>query len=915
MPSTTGWVMTAGYMQLWGKTAEGAPLWHPACCHMLDVAACAERLFEVRPISTGRLAATLGVGATDLRRWLVAAIAVHDLGKLTRAFQAKVPELWREDLIGPLAPLPPTSTRHDRLLAGWISARAAVPSSAMDPKTWPIFSGVGTTTRKGFASKAGPIASALCGHHGRPVEGEALDDLALEQDVGEACERLAASFLDDWFRLVDPPTMMFTAKQALAASWLINGLTTTADWLGSWQSGDGFRPTTRFGEAFEGDLAGYWHDVARPTAAKVVIEAGLVPARPSRGSSAKALFGIDAPRPMQALAETVHLPEGPVIVVVEDLTGGGKTEGATIIAHRLMARGDAGGVYMALPTMATAGAMFDRLAGTMSAMFEPGGRRPSLSLAHGRAHLDDRFSSIPSEAIAGAGDDAGTWCSEWLRDDRRKSFLSDVGAGTVDQALLGVLPARFGCLRSSGLADRVLVVDEAHAYDGYTGGLLRKLIAFHWSLGGSTVVLSATLPSSQREEIEACAGSPRDTGAAEEPDQAPYPLVTVVGRGGVARHPVGHHVGLERVVEVTREAEPASAIAWLEARHGAGDAVAYVRNSVGDAIEAATELRSRGVPCTLFHARMAMVDRARVERSVLDAYGRGATPTSRRASVLVATQVVEQSLDLDLDGMATDLAPVDLLLQRMGRVWRHMDLRPASARPTAHPEMHLVTNEPGADAARDWVAGLLRATGFVYDDHGLLWRTARALASQGWRYRLPEDVRSMVEEVYASENVPEALRKSSEDAQAYEMAARSQAGAAALVPGNGYGQAVEWEVDSRILTRIGPPRTTVRLAVEDGGRVRPWATDAHAGRAWAMSEVDVPRHALADVVVAGRHAAMVARAREGMSRFDRDVPVAVLERRADDLWQARGVDARGRPVEVSYGREVGLATKRLDAGA
>ena len=437
----------AAYLQMWGKTDDHRRRdrsdvveerrWHPACCHMLDVAACAERLFAVRPIPTRRMAEAVGVDVADMRAWLVAAVALHDVGKLTRAFQAKVPELWRADLIGSLDDRPPTGLRHDRLLSGWVAARREDPLPAFDPMAWPLFAGL--SGRRARTATV-PLVNALAGHHGQPVDGDPLDILSLAQDVGPACEALAGAFVADWFGVVDVPVIAFTGETARRTSWLLNGLTTLADWLGSGDDADAFRPRTPFGSSSEVvDLATYWREEARPRAAHVVRRAGLEPAAPSIISTAKALFGIDDLRPMQAAAESVDLPEGPVVVVVEDLTGSGKTEAAAILAHRLMARGDAGGLYMALPTTATAGAMFDRLSPSMVTMFD-GVRRPSLSLAHGKAHLDPRFATISTDASAGGDDDVGAWCSEWIKDDRRRSFLSDVGVGTVDQALPACCP-------------------------------------------------------------------------------------------------------------------------------------------------------------------------------------------------------------------------------------------------------------------------------------------------------------------------------------------------------------------------------------------------------------------------------------------------------------------------------------------
>lgn len=188
------------------------------------------------------------------------------------------------------------------------------------------------------------------------------------------------------------------------------------------------------------------------------------------------------------------LPAGPMLAIVEDVTGSGKTEAALLLASRLMRSGLASGVFMAMPTMATANAMYGRLEVCYLSLFT---EKASLVLAHGRRDLNPDFLASVSDRNAASrqteseetGDQASAACAAWIADDRRKAFLADVGVGAVDQAFLGVLPSRHQALRLWGLADRVLVVDEAHAYDAYMGRELERLLEFHAALGGSAIVL------------------------------------------------------------------------------------------------------------------------------------------------------------------------------------------------------------------------------------------------------------------------------------------------------------------------------------------------------------------------------------------------------------------------------------------
>ena len=205
-------------------------------------------------------------------------------------------------------------------------------------------------------------------------------------------------------------------------------------------------------------------------------------------------------------------PGGPCLAFLEDLTGSGKTEAALILAQRLIAHGKASGVYWALPTQATANALYQRLSRSYRRLFADGDTIPSLALAHASTDLQkDYQASIFKEGLTEAAghteldygsDDENTasaQCAEWLATDRRRSLLADIGVGTVDQALLAALPVKFQSLRLAALSDRVLVVDEAHSYDAYTTRLLKQLLAFHAALGGSAIVLSATLTSKTKK--------------------------------------------------------------------------------------------------------------------------------------------------------------------------------------------------------------------------------------------------------------------------------------------------------------------------------------------------------------------------------------------------------------------------------
>lgn len=194
------------------------------------------------------------------------------------------------------------------------------------------------------------------------------------------------------------------------------------------------------------------------------------------------------------------------LFLLEDVTGAGKTEAALILAHRLMASGKAQGIYFGLPTMATANAMYERMANTWLTLYQPDSR-PSLVLAHSARRLMDRFNhSIWSDDLTGSEEPDenqpfAQGCAAWFADSNKKALLADVGVGTLDQAMMSVMPFKHNNLRLLGLRNKVLIADEIHAYDAYMSKILECVIEKQAQDGNSTILLSATLSQQQRDRL------------------------------------------------------------------------------------------------------------------------------------------------------------------------------------------------------------------------------------------------------------------------------------------------------------------------------------------------------------------------------------------------------------------------------
>ncbi len=451
---------------------------HPALWHMLDVGAVAARLMARRGLT----------GDPALDQACCALVALHDIGKVSASFAA---------MLGGAAP----KTRHWRLSY----YHMAFPLREMlDDRL-----GLDEASRR-------QLVAAVSGHHGAPPEvltGRASRELKAE--IGAEAEADATVFAQHILDLF--PTARLdglTDEHANSLSFSLAGFTTQCDWIGS--NTDWFEP-----QPATIALPDYWQ-AALDRADRAITAAHLDASRPDP-TAARHILPVATLRPMQHAVGLADLPDGPIMALIEDATGAGKTEASLILAARMMAAGKAGGLFFALPTMATSNAMFDRLLPMAARLFSG---KPSLALTHGRAFGHKRFQSIIGRESASLDEPT---CGEWLADDRRRILLAEIGIGTIDQALMAVLPTKFSTLRLHALSRRVLVVDEAHSYDPYMRAQLERLVWFQALLGGSAIIMTATLLLELRDAL--IAAFRKGLGLAERPiESLAYPALTLVGQ-------------------------------------------------------------------------------------------------------------------------------------------------------------------------------------------------------------------------------------------------------------------------------------------------------------------------------------------------------------------------------------------------
>lgn len=705
---------------IWAKSGEGG---HGLLAHLLDVAATAETLLNMEPeASLSWMAGQLGLAPACSARWIAAAVGLHDFGKAIPGFQAKWPDGMAADQAHGLAfPL------HACGVTDHSCATAAL---------------LGRPLHQLSGAEAGwlrHVIQAISAHHGFHFGMQEVNAARPIREPAEWSKARAAILNAYWQTLAPQGTPDLEALSLPAVNWLA-GLTSAADWIAS--NPEWFP----LGERRD-DLRAYYNH-ARELAAAALHRIGWSRAQALLDGPAEldALLaritqreGMQA-RPLQQAGERLlNDAKGPSLLLVEAPMGEGKTELAFLAHLRLQAANGHRGLYVALPTQATGNALFKRAQTFLKAFAS---NPMDVQLVHGGASMNEDAQHLRTVHLRGINQDKGETlaASAWFS-QRRRPLLSPYGVGTVDQALFSVLNVKHHFVRLWGLGNRVVVLDEVHAYDTYTSGLIVTLLQWLKALGSSVILMSATLPRARRDELLAAWGVTAD----EAPDLVYPRLLLADDRGVCGEHfpartlPPIQLAGLGEDVE-----ELADQVETLLAGGGCG---AVVVNTVDRAQSLYRVLQERlepSIPLLLFHARYPLDERGEREKLVLSQFGLQDERPDK--AVMIATQVAEQSLDLDFDFMLSDLAPVDLLLQRAGRLHRH-DRR----RPEAHTQ------------ARLWVAGLgpvfpdLKATawGFVYDPY-ILGRTW-ALLGREVMLELPADIDRFVQAVYGDEPLPEGL--------------------------------------------------------------------------------------------------------------------------------------------------------------
>lgn len=731
--------VSAAARSVWGKLDRSNASMMPLVTHLEHAAAMAGHLWDFFfPASLKRLImqdlACTESEARSLYRWFA---GTHDVGKVSVFFAQQAESQGMNFVL-------------DRMRdAGLATARLAAQHKVRHEVVSQL--AIRDWLMERFGMARGPANTWSCvagGHHGKnPTAPQvtAADKQPLSVGQGRWHEvrmeilDAVAEATESLPLLADRAHMRLPVRtQALLTSMVV-----VADWLASNQElipyRDDLSPSDRAALAFdELNLPSPWSPSSLDGDAAALLWARFPDLRAAA-----------ARRIQRHLVEAARNIDGPGLLILEAPMGGGKTEAALMAAEVLAARFGQGGVYFGLPTMATANPMFARTLGWLKNTL--GDEDASVALAHGKAGLNDLYAGMVKESWQGHVYDDGDpdqgrpIVNSWLR-GRRRAGLANFVVGTIDQALFAALKSKYVALRHLSVAGKVVIVDEVHAADLYMREYLKRALTWLGTYGSPVILMSATLPPTQREEYVAAYARGRGIAAPRLPDVGDsYPRITVFD-GAARAIPVPDET-VPVTLHIRRIHDGVTTLQEILSESLAGGGCAgVICNTVARAQTAYRSLREVfGADVVLLHSRFLAPDRADREQQVVSQLGRGSKTRPRRL-IVVGTQVLEQSLDVDFDIMVTDLAPVDLVLQRVGRLHRHeRESRPDAV---ASPMVYL-------RGVSDWQAVPPkpdRGSRAVYGSAALL-RSAAVLHGRD-SITLPMDIPALVREAYSPDLTP-----------------------------------------------------------------------------------------------------------------------------------------------------------------
>lgn len=663
--------MKLNQSSLWAKLDRSSGSWHSLIAHSSDVAAVMRVLLD-KTIFNQRLAFTIGQETlTDVQKTRFSSYAfIHDFGKANSGFRARI--------------------NPDAKLIGHVEQGYWLFNKMQGDVTMRAYDALRLEKMENWLkSDASEIFDAICAHHGRPVDLLRAENCRVYWNKNEhfnpidGLEELGFWF-ENWFNdafaegdeILETPQFIH----------LFAGALMLADWIGSDTS---FFPMSNGDD----DVSRFSDSINRSERALRLMGLDVEQKRQHLikfNPSFQNLFNVERPRQIQ---EIITQPKSRCLIL-ESETGSGKTEAALWYFVELFKAGKVDGMYFALPTRVAATQIFKRIERLVGAMF-PDDLRPSVILAvPGQSRKVDsdvdncQFSINPQNDVWDTGELASGKYIDWAAEHPKRYLSAQIAVGTIDQAIMSSIKIKHAHLRGSCLSKNLLIIDEAHASDYYQTRLLKNLLHGHAAVGGYSLLLSATLGSQARTGFLSSIrenNSITDSQSLEDAEIYPYPSLSWSDEAGKFHVMPVKSDNTEKSVEITclefiRSPQKVAAIAMHAVASGAK--VLILKNTVSAAIETQMALEVIGCPTfklnnvnTLHHSRFSANDRLSLDTEIERTLGKH---SCAEPICVVSTQTTEISLDIDVDLLITDLCPVDVLLQRIGRLHRHKKIRPKS---------------------------------------------------------------------------------------------------------------------------------------------------------------------------------------------------------------------------------------------
>lgn len=710
---------------LWGKTSgkdHCSNTFHPVIYHMIDVGNVAAVLLgeKTSPRWRGIINSSFGISVDEFSGFIPWLVSLHDIGKVSSDFQSQNPSLAQNLFtagfpIGKSSGLKHTTIGQISILCQQTDLLPSFPYRLV-------------------------VTDMVGGHHGNfCAPGKAKEAyprlLAYENPKWEKYRNTISLLLKHLFFQDNDPKYPEIVDLS-AAGMALTGFTILCDWLGS--------DETYFQPHSEMCLEEYI-PFSKEQAKLAVSNSGFyLPSISKIQSGFSQIFPeLTAPRPLQKAVDGIpdEFLRKPCLVIIEAPTGEGKTEAALAIAHRMAKLDEIAGcddLYFALPTTATSNQMFIRLQQYLDTNLN---LETGINLVHGQAFLvkDD----LTVKPLFNGNDEGYDNLMAWFG-PKKKALLASFGVGTIDQLELAAMNVRHNALRMIGLAGKTVIIDEVHAYDAYMSTIIQHTLKWLSSLGTSVILLSATLPLNRRNELfKAFLGETIDRSKLTPT----YPSLAVFNKSGSWQaSPAASQQ--DRKISVHQlclsDDNPEEKAVWLLKEVENGGCACWITNTVNRSqqiYKAVRALAPGDVKCILLHSRFPLDNRQIIEKELRENFGPGNERPEK--GIVIGTQVLEQSLDIDFDVLVTDLAPIDLLLQRVGRLHRHSH----HWRPERHKEPRLFINVNRNDQGEI----LLALDKLIYAEFLLrrTWDVIQGITS----FVLPDDYRRLIESIYDDSNI------------------------------------------------------------------------------------------------------------------------------------------------------------------